>query len=150
MSTYGLIGKEQGMSKDFTDLPDDVLWVMVIRHTQPYVGKDMMNKMLDIIDKYPQYFQWEHKYKAIPDEVHDAFKKECYPEMYNPDRFTPRKGNGLYSEIKKYEIKPVTMEDMEQLFLEIDKKEQERHEKEKRIKRIWNKHYSKYGLEYRK
>jgi hypothetical protein len=72
--------------KDFTDLPDDVLWVMVIRYTQSYVGKDMMNKMLDIIDKYPQYFQWEHKYKAVPDEVHDTFRKECYPELYSPDK----------------------------------------------------------------
>jgi hypothetical protein len=140
--------------KQLKDIPSEVLWVWNVQLSTPFVGLETMNKINEIIDKNPEYFKWEHKYKSIPEEVHEAFNKECYPERFEPIQFEEFKGESLLSQISKsIERKPITYQGMvDSLQMYCDNKNKELRKEQERIareKKIWNKHYSKFGLEYR-
>ena len=141
-------------------VPFEVQWVWAIRQAQIPVGRESFEKATDIINKYPEYFPWEHKYKTIPQEVHDAFKAECYPEREKPIEEVSDElvdGVGLRDQLKNREsagIVPTnfTQKDLEDFFDEMQEAQQKRMEEEKveenRVRKIWDKHYKKYGLKF--
>lgn len=140
---------------DLKDVPDDVMWVWAIQLSCRYgVGMATIEKMERIINENPKYFVWEHKYKSIPKEVHEAFIEECYPNKpveFNNDV----KRLSIYEELSKpYEpAPPLTEKSLFMLIEEMVEKEERRKQLEKaeheRVKKIWDKHYSKYDLKFR-
>ena len=142
------------------EVPFDVQWVWMIQKAQIPVGRESFEKATDIINKYPEYFPWEHKYKTIPQDVHDAFEAECYPERGKPiedvlDELV--NGVGINEQLRNQEsvgIVPTnfTQKYLEDFFDEMEKAQQKRMEEEKaeenRVRKIWDKHYKKYGLKF--
>lgn len=142
------------------EIPFEVFHVKSILWTKQPVGMDMYNHCQEVINKYPEHFPWEHKYKKVPQEVHDAYQKEAYPEKEELESIgIINCGEGLWSAIQKgqeqYEINKEKNKDktLEQLFQEWEDADNKRINEErlerKRIKTIWDKHYRKYGLEYK-
>lgn len=114
-----------------------------------YVGRETMERINTIIDKYPEWFPWEHKYKSIPKEVHDAYYKEKYP---NPD-FKPLV-KGIYEQMKEQPRETTfTINSLREIFNRLFDDDNEkallRQYKKQQDKELWDKHYSKYNLEYR-
>ena len=108
----------------------------------------MYDKVQATIEKYPQYFKWEHKYNAIPREVHDAY----YDEIVRLNaQIELREMNLRLS--KEFEYSPKSSEELLGLFnrlecgriLESNSIKKMNEQK----KTIWDKHYSAYGLKYR-
>ena len=141
------------------DVPLEVQWVWAQQEAQTPMGRDAFEQATDIVDKYPEYFPWEHKYKSIPQEVHDAFEAECYPERGKPieEIFDDLKvGVGLREQLKNQPVGVIptkfTQSDFEELFNSLQEAQKKRTEQEKaeekRVKRIWDKHYKKYGLKF--
>ena len=134
------------------DIPNEVLWVYYIEKYVHYVGSDTYDKATEIIAKYPEYFPWETKYNSIPKEVHEAYIKEKYPDRDKPIPV----GEGLIAEMKKSKVKYYndylgkSFDELWQDLLNIEQqirvKEAERY---KKAKKLWDKHYKKYNLEYR-
>jgi hypothetical protein len=146
-----VMSKNKGIK--LKDIPHDVLWVWMINGAKQPIGKQAYDKATKIIDDYPEYFPWEHKYSKIPQEVHDAFERECFPERFKPIEYK-HNSQGL-NEIMNQPITQtkLTQQDLIDFFYKMEELEQKRRkemeEKEKRAKEIWDKHYKKYGLEYR-
>jgi len=140
---------------DLDKIPEEVWRVWAIEQAGHPVGAKTYAEIQKIIDKYPEYFPWEHKYKSIPQEVHDAFTRECYPERFKPYEWTEFKGMSLIEQIQQEltAIVPLTKESFTKIFTDMieqdNRKRKEKFEEEIRVKKIWNKHYSKYKLEYR-
>jgi len=141
------------------DIPLEVQWVWAHQKTQTPMGRDAFEQAADIVDRYPEYFPWEHKYKSIPQEVHDAFEAECYPERGKPieEIFDDLKvGVGLMEQLKNQPVGVIptkfTQSDFEELFNSLQEAQKKRMEEEKaeekRVKKIWDKHYKKYGLKF--
>ena len=141
------------------EVPREVYWVLTAQQARAIMGKDDYDRANDIINKYPEYFPWEHKYKSIPKEVHDAFKAECYPERGKPieEIFDDLKvGVGLREQLKNQPVGVIptkfTQSDFEELFNSLQEAQKKRMEEEKaeekRVKKIWDKHYKKYGLKF--
>jgi len=124
---------------------------------RPYVGMSQLNRLNEIIAKYPEYFPWETKYRETPKEVHEAFRKEAYPSIYEerPIEFTGGIGGGIMDQIKKstYTHPPKEPFNLVKAFEEAMNKqiEEERNQakEEARVKAIWDKHYKPYNIEYR-
>lgn len=137
-----------------TQIPDDVAFVWTVC-MQTYCGADTYNQCRQIVRDNPQWFPWEHKYASIPNEVHEAYRKEI--ELHNEENkvLLPNNGNGLIPTIlaeaeKRYY--PPKDESFATMFRKwwddaAEQRRKEFEEKEK-SKAIWNKHYSKYNLEY--
>ncbi len=144
----------------YEDIPQEVLECHIImNYFDGLVGKKMYDKIQATIDKYPNYFPWEHKYKSIPKEVHIAYDKEVNGYS-NGDVFVgdcSNLGGGLLELInnskKIYEYKKPTDSSIVELFNQIceaqQSKENEIKKQQKEAKEIWDKNYKKYGLEYR-
>lgn len=139
-----------------SDIPDEVWWVTVMQ-MQPYIGMSAYEKMTEIMARYPEYFPWETKYNSIPNDVHEAFRNECWPDAFKGWDIPIVCDKGFFAQIK--EQGPVYTGELpkgETFFSLYEKhianlKKQERDEiiENKRLKKIWDKHYSKYGLPYR-
>lgn len=137
-------------------MPHEVWWAWCIQE-QGFCGSNTMRELNRIIDEYPEYFPWEHKYKEIPKSVHDAFSRECYPKQFEPIKWEENNdGKGMWGVVKNTKSVDVVIKDNEQLsdilkgFSEnMKKRDQKRIANEKRIKKIWDKHYRKFGLECR-
>lgn len=146
------------------NIPEEVFGVYHLQKCNAIIGTETFKEAQRIIDKYPQHFPWEHKYKSIPQEVHDAYNKEIgndfaslFKIIQAPLFDGSTRGKGIFqsmvdSGVQKAE--PFTNEsfikafqDMNDMFTEKERKEQE---EEKRKEKIWNKHYGKYKLKYRK
>lgn len=127
-------------------IPAEVQEVMVYNHLK-YVGRETMERVRTIIDKYPEWFPWEHKYKSIPQEVHDAYYEEKYPKR---DLELPSKG--IYEQMKQTPVS-FTIDSLCELFDKLyddnDEKALLRQYKRQKDKELWDKHYSKYNLEYK-
>lgn len=136
------------------DIPNEVMWVWTLEYIGQPVGSDTMDKIDGIIDKYPTYFKWEHLYKSIPQEVHDAYSKEAYPDRWKPIVWNDNKGKGLMNLNEPVTIKPITIESFDKFFKDIEdmriKDIEDERLKHIKFKAIWDKHYSKYKLKYRK
>jgi hypothetical protein len=136
------------------DAPAEVVNVWLIQHSNIAIGSKLLEKANDIIDKYPEYFPWEHKFKSIPEEVHEAFIEECYPTRSNSIDWS--KIDSIKKETPRSEYissKPINKIDIEKIFHKLKEQEErakrERREERQRVKEIWDKHYKQYGLEYR-
>ncbi len=146
-------------------VPSEVAWVMAIQYYGEPIGLDTWKEIQAIIDKYPDYFPWEHKYKSIPQEVHDAYRKETDPtwgmtfEEYFQNAHTsdgsfkgliPLIQEKLYHPIPD---EPITVMSITQIFENLSKQEDDRVKREKerlgKDKAIWDKHYKQYDLQYR-
>lgn len=129
------------------NIPSEVLWVWAVQRYA--VGLDTMKKMTDIIARHPKYFPWEHLYDSIPAGVHEAFQRECYPERFKPFAEVIPPGDGLIYQISSPREDTLTEAKMCEIIEALDERDRMYDESRKRRSRIWNKHYSKYGLKER-
>lgn len=130
----------------FDGMPEEVKWAIGTMICMPMMGANLYNKIKDIIERYPQYFPWEHKYSSIPEDVHKAYREELevtlslYLDREKPI-YSPPKDNGDF-----YEYMQACIDFIHQCGIRnID----ERIAANKIEKEIWDKHYSKFGLEFR-
>lgn len=150
--------KKGGFTLD--DVPDEVMKVWAIEASCTMVGMELHNQIERIIDKYPQYFEWEHKYKKVPESVHEAYLDELYPDRHKPIECKSDKNYDGYipyilgekNEYKSINHEPTVQDwyEMFKFFDGYDDSERLEREEQDRKRGIWNKHYKKYGLEYRK
>lgn len=118
------------MSKLKTDeLPEEVKeYIAITIATNGMMGSKLYNRCMEIIENNPVYFPWETLYNSIPQKVHDAYRLEITPDLYEPIR--PNKG--ILHAIRKgqsfHDIPRITNQEKET---------------------IWNKHYSKYNLNFK-
>ncbi len=158
----------KSQSVSINAIPQDVWKAWVLRTSPIGVGVEGIKFIEATIKKYPEYFEWEVKFNAIPESVYEAYLDEVYPDRHkkvdwnNWDEFTKEGNqyNGIIPEIhasnqKTYSKNPTNQDMLEcltwfkdQLDKEHERKINERKE-EARKKTIWNKHYKKYGLKYR-
>ncbi len=147
------------------EIPAEVWKVWAMQYSCSFVGLETLNEINDIIAKYPQHFPWETKYNSLPKEVHEAFRKECYPSLYEPYEPFKYEGTSLIDDVKNGKgiidiskpknvtLKPFTAKDFLESWEKMINDEQERKQKEferkERIRKIWDKHYKQYGLECR-
>lgn len=125
-----------------TETPLEVVWVWAVSGNP--MGQETYDKIRKIIKKYPEWFPWETKYNSIPQEVHDAYKGEVYPEKEVKKDVTPK--------VIVYTGERVMLKDMvdtiqEYFNRQYQRKMDKRVEKD-RLRKIWNKHYSKYNLSF--
>lgn len=131
-----------------SSIPAEVQEVMVYNHVK-YVGRETMERIRTIIDKYPEWFPWEHKYKSIPQEVHDAYHKEKYSKQ------DLKLSGGIYERMKEqtYINTSFNIDFLNNLFNKLCNYDAEREllrqYKRQKDKELWDKHYSKYNLEYK-
>lgn len=138
------------------DLPPNVLMVMTIIDEGRLVGSKTYQLCIDTINKYPEYFPWEHKYNSIPKEVHESFLLEAFPKSID-NNFKPNDSKtGLFKQIKNIgitynplETKRDFVDLLNNLMSDTIKNKKRKIESDKRLKKIWNKHYGKYQLEFR-
>lgn len=106
--------------------------------TYKFIEGEELEKVQATIDKYPEYFPWEHKWTSIPKEVHEAYNREAYPERYEPWGALVTSGEGLWEKMNKKEMsfikskkanKPI---DLRKVFAEWFKEEEKQRKKEKR------------------
>jgi len=143
------------------NIPHEVAWVLCVQMGQIPLGIDSYEKAQEIIEKYPEHFPWEHKYKSIPKEVHDAFEAECYPErgksieslfddLEEGVRLREQVMNQTYVSVDPMKF---TKDDFVRMLDEMEAHERKRKEEERaeeiRVKKIWDKHYKRYNLKYR-
>jgi hypothetical protein len=138
------------------DIPQDVLFVWGIQGARQSVGLSTYNEVSDIIKKYPEWFKWETAYDKIPQYVHDAYRGEAYSYEMVPIKRNEGFVGMIPTLLAEPEIVDRNTGDRASIFemfaklFENDLKERERKEAERiERKRVWDKHYSKYGLEYR-
>ena len=141
------------MNLNTKDIPDDVWWVYIIQSTHTAIDSYMYDKIDKIIKENPKYFPWEHKYASIPKEIHNAYSKEKHSNKFKSINIPS--GEGLIAEINKSKIYNYPKnKSFKELFKELNQYEAEQRQKEKdkykKDKNLWDKHYKKYNLEYRK
>lgn len=130
-------------------IPNEVLWVWGIRNLGQPIGIDLYNKVQEIIDRFPDHFKWEHTYKSIPQEVHEAYRKERYPDLYE-FKEEINCGKGILELMRESNLtKEKDPNPIETYFKNLEKQKEDVRKEELRIKSIWKKHYSKYKLSYR-
>jgi hypothetical protein len=143
------------MSKEITfdDIPLDVWEVWAIQIVGQPVGMATWTRCDEIIKNNPEYFPWEHKYESIPKSVHEAYKAEAFLpwDFYptdNKDAFT-----GVIPNLPPPNPEPQPQRTISELFGLLIRQEREAQDRKraekKKAKALWDKHYSKYGLEYR-
>jgi hypothetical protein len=142
------------MIEEISPIPSEVSMVLALQAIGRPVGSKMYEFVCETIEKYPQYFQWEHTYKKIPQSVHDAYRDECYPKKEQATECAIEDGVGLMEYIRRRDAvtivtKPLTMESFLDGFKALEKRDQERVIENNRRKKIWNKHYKAYGLVFR-
>lgn len=146
------------MSKEvaYKDIPAEVWEVWMIQRSGQPIGMSTWERCNEVIKKYPQFFEWEHKYDKIPQFVHDAYKREAYSfelPMPKGDRGYIDIIPTLLSDVEVVDTatqKPMTLLEMTTRVFIADQEERKRKEAARiERKRVWDKHYYKYGLEYR-
>lgn len=152
------------------DMPNEVFWAKTVG-MQPdgsggwirMIGMSILEKIKEIQKKYPDWFPWETKYDSIPKEVHDAYYNEINPPIQEDQEQIQCSGGGILEEIKKmpelsfeYDPHKVTMDDLTQAIKMLNEEQEAQIERCKQLKarkakekKIWDKHYGKYGIEYR-
>lgn len=146
------------MKKD-KEIPYDVFQVQIMEHYGALVGEETYEWAMEVIKNNPKYFPWWAKYNSIPQEVHDAYRAEAFPPItWESWSQNANKGDGIMEVIRRAEAKPeiIPEEKPKSLTELIDfVYEMEEHQKmkeelaRKEKKALWDKHYKKYGLEYR-
>lgn len=146
------------------NIPDEVSWyISVVGGSGGLLGTETYNKCKAIEEKYPDWFPWEAKYRSIPKEVHDAYFKERNPDWGKPIDFKGKEGgfDGLIPQLKKgnYQFLDLSSEELEKFsvadsivecFEVIEKNRKAKLKRNKMDEALWDKHYKKHGLKYRK
>lgn len=128
----------------YDDVPMEVWDVWAVRISGISVGFSHYEQMKTIIKKYPKFFPWETKYDSIPKEVHDAY----YAEITIP--VPVEQESGLPVTVLQIAEGPANLiEFFKTLFKDEEKRKESQRRELKRRKSIWDKHYSKYKLEFR-
>lgn len=146
------------MKKQFklSDIPFEVQKVWAYQSLNQSVGLELYKEIEATIEKYPQYFQWEHTYNSIPKEVHSKYSEEqlnLYYSFYPPSGLEMKEGEGLVGYMRRVEEenKNKPEKSMREVIIEICEtapKIKKEYETEKR--KLWDKHYKEYNLKYRK
>lgn len=136
------------------EIPEEVMWYACVyqRSINFGVGGETIKRMREIEDKYPDWFVWEHKYRAIPLDVHAAYETE----KRGPDVVIGDLPEGGWFKMIN-EAVPVPLEfnfkSFEQMLTDhydgMRKEYLLKQEQRKKDKSLWDKHYKKYGLKYR-
>jgi hypothetical protein len=137
------------------NLPYEVIEVIAYQMAKRPVGLETYNKIKETIDKYPQYFPWEHLYNSIPSEVHARYNAEelsLYYSFYPPSGGGMKQGEGIvaYASRLNEENKNKPTQSLEECIKDMFQasvKRKKQYEKEK--KKLWDKHYKKYNLKLR-
>lgn len=150
------------------NIPKDVQeYLAIVSATSGFVGSDMYKRCQEIIMNNPKFFPWEHKYESIPQEVHQSYRKEkgdisnerwlAYNNQLQDDSFQGiipflnSKPNVVKVDLSKNAIDNFSLIDaMDEIFQMQEKERLREIEQDKIDKELWDKHYKKYGLEYRK
>lgn len=136
------------------DIPTEVWEVWAIQMAGQPVGLDTWNHCNEIIKRHPNHFEWEHKYAKIPQSVHDAYKEEAFP----PIDFSKFKDSGEFIGMIPMlsmmpEPDPPKQITIKEMIANLFKGEREARERKEaahlKLKALWDKYYSVYGLEYR-
>jgi len=113
------------------------IWVMGASNTP--IGSSIYNKA---IKEYPQYFpeevEHERKWSLIPKEVHEAYFKECHELDKVIYKDVPHQGKGIMFFVNN----PKADKEHHTAWTEADK------ESESLRKKLHDKYYLKYGIEY--
>jgi len=143
------------------EMPKDVQeYLVIMSATGGMMGLEMYKRCQVIIDNNPKWFVWEHKYKSIPKEVHNAYMDEKYPNRNKPLVFSEGSDKGFLARINESRNVPFNLskealdnfsigDAMKDLFEMQEKQDKEMFAKEKQDKELWDKHYKKYKLEFR-
>jgi len=133
--------------KKLEDIPNEVFWAQIVINTSQGVGIDTYEEVEKIIAKYPEYFPWETKYNSIPKEVHIAYLDEKYPDRNKPI-VCINDGRGIYQQINEnpFEYRQYTFKEIIEFLTDWDKNIVT---KKEQAKKLWDKHYKKYNLEFR-
>jgi hypothetical protein len=86
------------------DVPFEVQKVWVYQHLSQPVGLELYKEIEATIERYPEYFQWEHTYNSIPQEVHSKYSEEklnLYYIFYPPSDINIKQGEGLVGYMKR-------------------------------------------------
>lgn len=134
-------------------IPDEVMLVYMMNSMGAMVGTDTYNKIQDVIDRNPKYFEWEHTYKSIPKEVHEAYLMESQGDLTDL-LLNSNDGIGLIEYVKhgiecNLDYSKTFKESMQEFNELMDKKKRSENKIRKKRIAIWDKHYAKYGLEFR-
>lgn len=138
------------MKDNLHDIPLEVLEVGLYKSLNRPVDSETFKRLQATINKYPEYFPWEHKYNSIPKEVHDAYSKEeveLYYSHYPRSAGDLKEGEGLVAYINRVqeENKNKPSKYLKEVIEEISAKEN----KYKKLKKqLWEKYYGKYKLKY--
>jgi hypothetical protein len=110
---------------------------------QKYVGEGYYKRFLEIVKKYPKYFPQEYKYYfTIPKEVHKAYQEE--KEMLGKENCEV--SGGIFYQLQKARVVRLDNNDYSEVLKESLEKVQKRNED---LKNLWDKHYKKYGIEFK-
>jgi len=139
------------------EIPSDVQeYLQIMSITGGMMGLEMYRRCKSIVENNPTWFPWEHKYKSLPQEVHDAYLDEKNPDRHLPFAFeTMRGNNGVIPDIRNKEAffdcqpKESFLEMWHDFVKTLEKERKEREEIENSDKALWDKHYKKYELEWR-
>jgi hypothetical protein len=138
-------------------MPYEVAWYAAVWHlaTGFGVGSETIKRMGEIEDKYPEWFPWEHKYKSIPKEVHESYELEkSGPDIKIDYSDAPKKGWVDMLESAITVPLEFNLKSFEEMMAEHYKNKEKEHllkkEQRKKDKALWDKHYKKYGLKFRK
>lgn len=141
-------------------VPDEVIEVCLIYAASGgIVGSKTFERVQEIIDKHPKWFPWEHKYKSIPEEVHKAYRKEQLGfDISDLGAWKDKEpSRGLLQMIEESaRLVEFTIEDkpvqtlLDETWEEVKKVSLMKIENDKKEKALWDKHYKKYNLAWRK
>jgi hypothetical protein len=116
-----------------SDMPDDVIWVLMLQNSRQPVGTETYNNVINIVKQYPDWFEWEHKYAAIPQNVHDNYWEEVNTKI---KLNTEHKGKGIVDAIQdgfvsSEELAENSKKSLQQMLEEIMLSESVRKEQKK-------------------
>lgn len=143
------------------NIPEEVYYVYFLQRCNATVGKTTYDQCQAIIDKYPEHFPWEHKYKKIPQHIHETHSKESVENIFKffkAPMFDDKgeKRDGLFKSMVDYgamKSEPVTEKSIKEAFQSFydmqHKQEKDLVDAKKKAKVIWDKYYKKYNLPYR-
>ena len=134
------------------NIPNEVAWVWAIQMSKSPVGMETYNKVQDVIDRYPEWFQQEHVYRNIPQEVKDSFESEkdvLHLSFFPRKEMDIKPGEGIFNWMKRQEpvvlLKKDAEESFRRVFVELPAKEKDY---KKQLKQLHLKHFKKYKYKF--
>jgi len=157
------------MIDDFLkDVPNEdrnkLMMALVVMGAGCPVGRKLYDITNEMVDKYPDFFPQETAWRKVPCEVHEAYQKE-YDALFPPEPL-PLLPDGTepmgWKEVevavrhqaelraKAREIEPLTKESYQKSLDGFLARIEQDQQDEVRKRNLWDKHYKKYKVDYRK